>query len=356
MLPTGQLLLDWHNPRLRSEDQLGDEDEPDGDERQRALAVLMAKEYHPFRIAESISRHQYFLSEPMIAVRHGEKYRVIEGNRRLTALLGLQHDALRDEFISENKGWKVLPKLDPAAVFPVLIVEDERSIAPLLGYRHIAGIEPWGAYAQARYIVGLVEAGNSLVDVAELVGKTPTAVRAMYRDHDILEQGTKMFRLDTSPARQKFGVFNAAMGNRGIRDHIGGPAPRHVDPEHWPLPDDRKQELQEVLVWIFGTKSQPPLLTDSRQLGTLSRVLADSSGRGLEVLRRGGTLTQAEAATKDPDEQFARAVDTALSQLRATRPREAGVDLPRPTVELLGELHDLVDDILAQPGTGEGNE
>lgn len=349
MLATGQLLLDWHNPRLRSEDQLGDEDEPDSTERQRALAVLMAKEYHPFRIAESISRHQYFLSEPMIAVRHGEKYRVIEGNRRLTALLGLQHDSLREEFTKENKGWRGLPTLDPDALFPVLIVEDARSIAPLLGYRHIAGIEPWGAYAQARYIVGLVEDGNSLVDVAELVGKTPTAVRSMYRDHEILEQGSKMFRLETSRARQKFGVFNAAMGNRGIRDHIGGPAPRHVDAEHWPLPDDRKQELEEVLGWIFGSKTESPLLTDSRQLGALSRVLADSSGRGLEVLRRGGTLNQAEAAITDPDEQFARAVDNAHSQIRATRPPQAGADLPQPTVELLLALRDLVEEILTQP-------
>lgn len=356
MLATDQLLLDWQNPRLRSEDQLGDDDAPDSEERQHALAVLMAKEYHPFRIAESISRHQYFLSEPMIAVRHGDKYRVIEGNRRLTALLGLQNEALRKEFTSENKGWKGLPKLDPRALYPVLVVEDQRSIAPLLGYRHIAGIEPWGAYAQARYIVGLVEAGNSLLDVAELVGKTPTAVRAMYRDHDILEQGSKMFRLDTSRARQKFGVFNAAMGNRGIRDHIGGPAPRHVDPDHWPLPDDRKKELEEVLAWIFGTKSQPPLLTDSRQLGSLSRVLSDNSGRGVDVLRRGGTLDQAEAAITDPDEQFARAVDTALSQLRATSPSEVVADLPRSTVELLTALRDLVDEILMRSSPDEGGQ
>ena len=45
--------------------------------------------FEPITVAESISRHGYFGSEPLVVVRENDRWIVLEGNRRLTALLGL---------------------------------------------------------------------------------------------------------------------------------------------------------------------------------------------------------------------------------------------------------------------------
>ncbi|WJL96132.1 hypothetical protein QSU92_02695 [Microbacterium sp. ET2] len=161
-LPLESLRLDWNNPRLPPSMQRPEVS-------QEELATYINKHYDPLRIAESIATHEFFQSEPLIAVPEGEGFRVIEGNRRLTALMGLAGQALRERFAEENKGWKRIAPTGVPHMLPVLVVDDERSVAPLLGYRHISGIEPWDPYAQARYIARLVNENDTLEHVADLV-------------------------------------------------------------------------------------------------------------------------------------------------------------------------------------------
>jgi hypothetical protein len=296
-LPLAELLLDWNNPRLPSTMQGENHSQDD-------LARYINRHYDPLSIADSIARHEYFKSEPLIVVPHGAKYRVIEGNRRLTALQALANPELRNVFAEDNKGWSRLPETRLPETFPVFVVEDESIVAPLLGFRHISGIEPWDPHAQARYIARLVtEQGETLDTVAELVGRNSTEVKAMYRDYDILEQADS-FGIDTSRARSAFGVFTNAMSRRGIQNYIGAKAPRYTDPDYFPLPDERKPQLALLLSWIFGAqRGEGRVISESRQLGDLSRVLSHHGAT--EVLERTGVLADALEAMADPADQFA---------------------------------------------------
>lgn len=299
------------------------------DHTQLELALYINKHYDPLSIAESVARHEYFMSEPLIAVPHGDQFRVIEGNRRLTALRGLSDDDLRDQFAVENKGWKRLPLANLPEGLPVLVVEDESTVAPLLGFRHISGIEPWDPHAQARYIARLVNEQNQTLDyVAELVGRSTTEVKAMYRDFDILEQADHVFRLDTSRARSAFGVFTNAMGRRAVQSYVGAKAPRFVDPSHYPVPDDKKPQLEHLLVWIFGgPRGEGKVISDSRQLGDLAKVL--SHEEAASVLEATGVLADALDALADVGEQFA----TSASRIR----RELGKLLLLDHQQISGE-------------------
>jgi hypothetical protein len=303
------LLLDPENPRLPTEMQ--------GSEKtQREIALYINKHYDPLRIAMSVAEHRFFESEPLIAVAQGDKYKVIEGNRRLTAIMGLADARLREEFGKENSGWKSLAADRAPSDVPVLVVNDPSDVAPLLGFRHISGIEPWDPYAQARYIAQLVDRdGHSLDDVAELVGRTRTEVASKYRDYDVLNQADGL-GINTRRARQAFGIFNNAMGRRAIRAFISAPDPRSVDPSRYPIPDDSKDKLALLLDFIFGaTGGQGRVISDSRQLGQLAQVLSEPSGRALAVLTRTRDLQEATEAVSDPSEQFARAIARARSEL-----------------------------------------
>ncbi|RWZ67805.1 hypothetical protein ELQ92_00575 [Labedella populi] len=248
------------------------------------------------------------MSEPLIAVPHGDSFRVIEGNRRLTALKGLADPDLRASFAKENKGWKKLPPARLPDTLPVLVVDDESTVAPLLGFRHISGIEPWDPHAQARYIARLVgEQSQDLDYVANLVGRSSTEVKAMYRDYDILEQADHEFGLDTSRARSAFGVFSNAMSRRAVQAYIGAKAPRYTDPNYYPVPDERRDQVEQLLLWIFGgPKGEGKVITDSRQLGDLAKALGHAGAT--EVLERTGVLSDALEAMADVADQFSTSV------------------------------------------------
>src|SRR5690242_15086849 len=79
-IPLQDLLLDAENPRL--------EDEHAG-LTQEELAIVLDELYDAREIAASIARFGYFPSEVLVGVQTPQGVVIVEGNRRLTAVLGL---------------------------------------------------------------------------------------------------------------------------------------------------------------------------------------------------------------------------------------------------------------------------
>src|SRR5206468_266890 len=104
----------------------------------------------------------YFNSEPMIVIAapgQPGKWIVVEGNRRLAALLGLAEPHLRSEFPDPEK-WETLAhrsRIGPTTPLPVVIVPNRAVVVPIIDFRHISGILQWSPYAQARYVAKLVD-------------------------------------------------------------------------------------------------------------------------------------------------------------------------------------------------------
>jgi hypothetical protein len=153
-MPLANLLLDYRNPRFPEKYQLSSLSQDE-------LCLLIDKHYDPLQIARSIVRHGYFESEPLIAVKEGDKedangeYVVVEGNRRLAALKALASPSLRERLTEQTAAWRTLPsQVDLPADYPVVVVRDRQAVVPLLGFRHISGIEPWEPISQARFIEG----------------------------------------------------------------------------------------------------------------------------------------------------------------------------------------------------------
>lgn len=290
-LPLSALDLDHENPRLPLTLR-------DDDAGQSELALHIDKHNDALRVARSIDRHGFFTSEPLIGVPSGDRYTIVEGNRRLVALKGLADPELRASLEAQTPGWRSLGTLPSDAEIPVVVVEARHQVDALLGFRHISGIEPWDPFAQARFVADLVERNGDFAEVAQIVGRSETEVRSMYRDHDIVEQAKTEFDLDTSRVEKSFGVFSAAMGLVKLREYVGAPAPRHVDAETYPIPDESAKQLARLLEYIFGDeRGRGRVITDSRQLRTLARVLSDDSGNAERVLRQSRDLQEALDAT-----------------------------------------------------------
>jgi ParB-like nuclease domain len=310
-LPISSLLLDEQNPRLPETEQSGTQDD---------LLRYIAKEYGPIEIAKSIASHGFFQSEPLIVVKDGTSYIVVEGNRRLAALLLLSRPGRAKELdLQDAEEWETLGKsvVLPKDI-PVVVAPSRRSVAPIIGYRHISGIEPWDPYAKARYLASLIDKENhSFDDAASLVGETHSAVRSHYRNYRIATQAKEKFSADVTRARKRFGVFTRALQDDNLRAFLHAPQAAKVKPGKDPLPPSAKAPTLEFLSWVFGEGNQDPVLTDSRKLKDLG--VAVSSETGLKILRTTRDLNAAFAAAGGHQKRVMDQLQTALVYLTSAR-------------------------------------
>jgi hypothetical protein len=315
-----KLRLDPQNPRL-PRDVRGTTD-------QTALAAFIARKYHAIEIARSIARNGYFESEPLIAVKDGSTWRVVEGNRRLTALKGLADESIRKAFTNDAEWDQVASHANIPTDIPVVVAARERDIWPIIGYRHISGIEPWDPYAKAQFIADRVDSNVSWNDVAILVGESETSVRSHYRNFKINEQARDDFHIDVSEVEGQFGTFTRAMSSVPLRAYIKAPAPRDVKRGDHPLPKRQRAATEELMSWLFGVDEQEPVIDESRDLSELAVVLADR--KATSVLQKTRDLTEAYLISPGQRDDLAKRLQkaeallrTAVAEVRATRSDQA---------------------------------
>ena len=331
----GRLQLDPANPRLTEAQQA---ESPD----QQELLRLIDREYDPLTIAESIAKHGYFPSEPMIVlVNDGDTFTVLEGNRRLTALKGLADADLTASF-KEPRRWDEL-RADfqvPDAV-PVIRAQSRIAVAALIGYRHISGIEPWKPLQKAHFIAELIDKGEELSfdQVNEQVGEPRGTIAALYRNRAMLAQA-RAWGLDTSSAEAAFGVFTAALNRKAIREFACAPPAPQVEERTPPLPESQEAQdaMSELLDWIFGERR---VIRDSRRLRDLALVL--DSTRALDILRETRDLAAAYAAAGGPLQQNVKRLRGAADAIRSSV-REIGDDrVLAGDAEIAGAAKDCID-------------
>ena len=275
-LPLDRLTLDSANPRLPDSIRGASE---------RTLVKYIAETYNAISIGRSIALFGYFGSEPLVVIPAEENtYVVVEGNRRLVALRILSDPSIAAGFDDAREWCQQGARVEHFRTVPVVVAQDRRAVAPVIGYRHISGIEQWDPFPKARFIAGLVDDQQlSFEDVADLVGETKTAVAAHYRNYAIAKQAQDDFGIDTALATERFGVFTRMMTSLHLRTHIGAAAPAGVVARARPLADDNASNLGELFSWVFGDESFDAVIEDSRQMTDLGTIVASEDG--LEILR-----------------------------------------------------------------------
>jgi hypothetical protein len=300
------LTLDPNNPRLPP-DLKGIDDQVE-------IAMLIATRFRAIEVARSIAENGYFESEPLIGVKVNGTYKVLEGNRRLVALKGLSDESLQQQ-LPQPEEWRTLGEhAEVPERLPVVVAQSEREAWPIIGYRHVSGIQPWDSFAKSTFIVDRVRGGLSFRDVAALTGERETSVRSHFRNHEIVREADEDFGLDTSRAEESFGIFTRSMNSIALRRYIGAPAPREVEVDCPPVPNDRAKELGRLLVWLFGSDAEDAVIEESRDISDLAAVLEMEASR--EVLEKTGNLSEAYAATGRPKEGLVRRLETAESVMR----------------------------------------
>jgi hypothetical protein len=313
-VPLRSLLLDAENPRITADLLTTSQEE---------LAVHLALAQGAFVLAESMASHGFFESEPLVVIEGDgdpDRWVVLEGNRRLTALLGLADPTIRSQ-LSDADEWDRLAgeagfTLD--SLVPVSVVGDRTDAVAIIGFRHIVGILNWEPYAQARYVARLVDSeGMTFAEVADVMKIAKVKVQGLYRDQAITAQA-QTAGIDTGSLEDAFSLLSLTMGNAALRDHAGVPAPTKTVLGSAPVPADKIDGLSEVLTWVFGSAEQERVISDSRQISKLGKVVGAKVG--VDSLRAGESLDQAYQKVHEqsvpPRDVVTQRLTTARSALR----------------------------------------
>jgi len=151
-----------------------------------------------------------------------------------------------------------------------------KKVIPYLGVRHIIGIRKWNPYAKARYLAKMIESGSSVAEVQERIGDTQNAVLKSYVSYRLLEQAKDELDYNPTKATQDFSLLMVVLNQQRIKQFIG--LPRRLTDVNFetPVPEDKLDNLKDVLTWVFGDGKKQAAISDSRQIPMLGHVVANA--------------------------------------------------------------------------------
>ena len=293
-LQVDQLDFDPQNPRFSAEVAGGPVEQ---------LIERFVRDERLQEIIASIADHGYFAGEPLLVVPHGDRYHVIEGNRRLAALKLLSGELKAPEgrISIEEVCAQALHR--PETV-PCLIFSHSDRILRYLGFRHITGIKSWSSLQKARYLKKMRERfyqarsdqeqlrslAREIGSRADYVGQVLTALNLYERAERAEFWGVK----GLEPQEIDFSVLSTAISYSNIADYVG--LEGRQDMVGADVDDDH---LKNLLSWMFVARgNQKPVLGDSRNLKQLAAVV--ESKAATRVLLNEGNLEAAFQLSRGP--------------------------------------------------------
>lgn len=270
-----ELELDRDNPRLPT--KLRKRTTKDVD-----VINWMLQDASIIELMMAIGESDFFIGEAILVTkdRKTNKYVVIEGNRRLTAVTLLNRPDLA--VLHKKKIAKVIEEAEYIPLeIPCIVFDDRSDITQYLGYRHVTGVKSWGILSKARYLDGLYRSLDDETltqkcrELAKAIGSRSDHVRKLLISYWIYEQVEEegFFNipgLDESTIY--FNYYADSLGKDNIRNYI------NVDfQSEQPTNELDIGKLEELTNWFFRKNEQggTRVLGNSEQLKMLNEVLTD---------------------------------------------------------------------------------
>lgn len=308
-VPVKQLRLDRENPRLN--------DRPDKPTDEAIIARLF-RGAELDELLQSISRNGYLDIEPLVVMpgAESEKLVVLEGNRRLAALRLFRERELREK-IKKSEGLTIkIPSVEDdlrdtfenVSVYYVTSREDARSF---IGFKHINGPAKWDAYAKARFAAAWYKqsSGQDLETIAKAIGDKHATVKRMVSAIYVLDQAKdkSLFAVENRfTPKFSFSHLYTALSRSQYMKYLGlATSWARYDPEPDPVPENKLDNLKQLLIWIYGLKDdvQSVVRSQNPDIKRLGEVLANPES--LIILETTSDLDKAHMSTKSVDRRFA---------------------------------------------------
>lgn len=312
-VPITKLRLDNANPRLVGQ-RGGDSEE--------AIIAQLYRTAELDELLESISTNGYLDIEPLVVTGNDDGTLVVlEGNRRLATLRLLSEPALAESIRHQEHVEIQVP--DAAAVASTLThvsvykVDSRNAARTFIGFKHINGPAKWNAYAKAKFAADWHKSGIVLTKIARAIGDRHDTIKRMVFAIYVLEQAEFQVS-DVAAPKFNFSHLYTALARSQYMNFLNIKASWTMyDPKPNPVPPDHLAKLQDVLLWIYGSRSEdirPVVRVQNPDIKRLGEVLA--SREATHILRIDANLESAYAATEPVDARFKSSLFNARDNIR----------------------------------------
>lgn len=243
------LVFDSENPRIK-EFNVGTNE--------KDILEILWDEMSVDELVYSIASNGYWDFEPLAVIVDGDKFIVVEGNRRLAAIKYIRNSSIIDRSIPAEIRLLIDAKLvDSLATIPCIIMDSRSNAWRFIGFKHVNGPAKWGSYAKAKYIAEVHnEFGVSLDDIAQQIGDTNKTVQKLYQGLMVLEQakvsGVYDYETDNTSRRIFFSHLYTGLQLDGVKNYIGLSSASKETPN--PVDEPNLENLGQLLNWIYGSK------------------------------------------------------------------------------------------------------
>ena len=307
------LQLDVYNPRLPKSKQGKD---------QNVIIEYLLLEAATVELMESIGENGFFAGEMLLVIhdeQNKDKYIVVEGNRRLTAVLLLNNPQLATvKKVATNEVSKNA-KHKPTEL-PCLVFNSRNDIQQFLGFVHITGKKSWRLLEKARYLHDLRNSERFLSlsfsqaskEIARIIGSKSPYVRKMLISYSLYEivEDEKFYQIDgLSDSTFYLNYFTDGLQKENIKTYLNV----SVDSEE-PLKNVDRNHLKELCDWWFRkNEGVSRIIGDSEGMKMLNEVLGNKMA--LEAFKNGANIYTAYELTNDINIQFENKVKESLQAI-----------------------------------------
>ena len=323
-VPTKHLTFDVNNPRYTPDKELPHTTEEEIIEFYHETSDLD-------ELLLSISSSGYIGIEPMVVMAQdgSEKAVVLEGNRRLAAVKLLRSNELaaRVGVSVPSMADALRSTLETVTIYRVASKTDAREY---IGFKHINGAHKWDSLAKAKYALAWLEDEEAEVEgdpakrlrqIAKKMGDGHSTLLRLVNGMRVLKQAEEqgLWKIEDRKKYRQFAFSHlyTALTRGGYRSYLGladVPTSTLLPPN--PIEPGYREELKQVLVWLYGVESEdisPIIRSQNPDLNRLSEVLEKPSAK--RRLELGASLDQAHAEIRPPTDQFETALVTAVHSL-----------------------------------------
>ena len=285
------LLFDAENPRFGG--QLVGKSQP---EIQRAI---LGPPHYASELVDSLLENGFIPYEPLVVRQQGDKYVVVEGNRRLAAVREIR--ANFDKHPNRKSDLDLIPVLSfPQQMTPDLVRNDLRIY---LGIRHLLGFREWPPLSKAEFLDREIKKQGGLDQVIKEIRLTKQQVRRFLVPYRLLKAANIQL-----PSGEDFWVLGEALNRAGVKKFVQ----LDVNPDNLEINSYNKANFKLVLDDLYGPREashkqrdvNARKVYDTRDLSTYAKAL--SSEKAASVLHAGKSLGEAAIYVDTREESLKR--------------------------------------------------
>ena len=256
-------------------------------------------------LMESIGAKGYFPGEPLLVVKQGDKYIVVEGNRRLAAtkLLNAEIGAppRRERTIEQIRN----ESQERPVSLPCVVCNDREEVVRYLGFRHVAGIKEWDSLSKAYYVRKRLDAPSErgsykdkLNDIRKQIGTNTDYLARLMASLELYSLAEEEFfaKLKLEPKDIEFSLITTALSYKDIKSWLG------IEDFYEDIRAQLvKNNVKLMFKFLFVVRNDATtIIKESRQLRDFSYIVRHKEA--IDTLIATGDIETARLFTEGPSE------------------------------------------------------